>query len=359
LIPIIYIKYSEGQKQKLITGERTMSPANLERRRYPRFPIDFPVEYWRINISKSRPGRTGDISEGGVLVYLPEKIEVGQNIGLRILFVPELASKSIEAIGQVTWNDSHFGKKDYYHRIGLKFLDISAENMEEFMNSLNAQINLGDRSELNIPPTPSPPLEILEINRSEMPPRVTEPSQEVKWEILQQQKEGIYSESDDVNEEDATKFPQELIHDFHESYTDEQRQNLYEKILDMGVPEKQRLATFANREARNLLIRDPNKMISLKVLKNAKVNESEILHYARRRDLSPDILAAIAQDQKWKKNYPIKFALASNPKTPFSVSISFVSQLYERDLKLLSRDKNVSPVLQRRAQEILQKINKK
>ena len=336
-----------------------MNPDNFERRRYPRFPIDFPVEYWRIDISKSRPGRTGDISEGGVLLYLPEKIAVGQNIGVKILIGPELESKFIEALGQVTWNDSHFGKKDFYHRIGLKFLDISAEKMEELINSLITQVNLGDPSELNIPPTLSSPFEILEMNGREKPPRVAEPSQEGKWEVFQQREEETCPESDDVKEEEATKLPQELIHDFQESYTDEQRQNLYEKILAMGVPEKQRLAALANREARSLLIRDPNKMISLNVLKNAKINESEILHYARRRDLSPDILSAIAQDQKWKKNYPMKFALASNPKTPFSVSVSFVSQLYERELKLLSRDKNVPSVLRRRAQEILQKMNAK
>ena len=343
----------------MMTEERTMDPVNLERRKYRRFPIDFPVEYWRINISKSRLGQTGDISEGGVLLYLPEKIEVGQNIGVKILIGPELESTSIEALGQVAWNDSHFGKKNFYHRIGLKFLDISAENMEGLINSLNAQINLGDPSELNIPLPPSPPFEILEMNRSEKPPRGAEPSQEGKWEVLQQGEEVSCSESDDVNEEIANKFSLELIHDFQENYTEEQRQNLYEKILDMGVPEKQRLAALANREARNLLIRDPNKMISLNVLKNAKINESEIIHYARRRDLSPDILSAIAQDQKWKKNYPIKFALASNPKTPFSVSISFLSHFYERDLKLLSRDKNVSFVLRRRAQEILDERNKK
>jgi hypothetical protein len=150
-----------------------------------------------------------------------------------------------------------------------------------------------------------------------------------------------------------------LIHDFQEDYSDEQRQNLYHKILDMGIPERQRLAILGNREARSLLIRDPNKMIALSVLKNAKVNESEVLQYAQRRDLAQDIILAIAQDLKWRKNYPIKFALVSNPKIPLSVSISLVSHLYERDLKSLSRDNNVSSVLRRMAQQILHKRNEK
>lgn len=168
-----------------------------------------------------------------------------------------------------------------------------------------------------------------------------------------------FSAAADGEAEDASKLAPELICDFQKDYSDEQRQNLYREILDMNIPERQRLAILGNREARNLLIRDPNRLIALNVLKNAKVNESEILQYAQRRDLAQDIILAIAQDQKWRKNYPIKFALVCNPKTPLSVSISFVSHLYERDLKLLARDKNVSSVLRSRAEEILHKRNEK
>ncbi len=181
--------------------------------------------------------------------------------------------------------------------------------------------------------------------------------QDEKWEPILQREDEPFSDTGDLKEEVAIDLPHELIYDFQENYTEEQRQNLYRKILNMGIPEKQRLTILANRETRNLLIRDPNKMIGLSVLKNAKIDESEILRYAQRRDLSPDILSAIAQHQKWRKNYLIKFALVCNPKTPLSVSVSYLSHLYEKDLKSLSHDKNVSSVLRRRAQEIL--LNKK
>ena len=336
-----------------------MNPVNLERRKHPRFSIDLPAEYWPVNISKSRLGRTGDISEGGVLLYLPEKIAIGQNIGVKIFIDTGFESKTIEAIGKAVWYDSHFGKKDYYHRSGVKFVDISAENIDELKNILNAQMNSGASSELNIPLGLLPPFGIPVMDSEGGQPIADEPSQEEKWKPLYQREKETFSAAADGKEEDATKLPPELIYDFQEDYNDEQRQNLYHKILDMGIPERQRLAILANREARNLLIRDPNKMVSLNVLKNAKVNESEVLQYAQRRDLAQDIILAIAQDQKWRKNYPIKFALVSNPKTPLSVSITFVSHLHERDLKLLSRDKNVSSILRRRAEEILDKRNEK
>lgn len=152
-----------------------------------------------------------------------------------------------------------------------------------------------------------------------------------------------------VNNEDAAKFPSELIIDFQENYTDEQRQNLYQKILRMSTPEKVRLAILGNREARNLLIRDPVKMISMAVLRNPKVNENEILKYAQQKNISQDVILAIAKNQKWMKSYQIKLAVVSNPKTPLSLAINFLAHLHEKDLKLLSRDKNVSPILGRAA----------
>ncbi len=150
----------------------------------------------------------------------------------------------------------------------------------------------------------------------------------------------------------AADFPSELIFEFQENYTDEQRQNLYQKILKMTTPEKVRLAVLGNREARNLLIRDPMKMIALAVLRNPKIHDMEVEKYAQMKNISEDVILAIAKNQRWIKNYSIKLAVVSNPKTPLSASINFISHLYEKDLKALERDKNVSPVLSRTAHQV-------
>jgi hypothetical protein len=266
-----------------------MGPINMERRKHPRFLVDLAVKYWRINIPQSGPGRTGDISEGGVLLYLPEKIAAGQNIGVKIFIPTPFESQSIEAIGEAAWSDSQFWKKDFYHRAGLKFVDISAENSEELKNFLKAQMNLGVPAEVNIPPELWSPLKMLEMDE-EKPPTVGEPTQEEGWRSLQQRKKETFSAKAGSREDDETKLSPELLYDFQEDYSDEQRQNLCRKILDMGIPERQRLAILANRETRSLLIRDPNKMVSLNVLKNAKVNESEVLQSVVSQGLFRDLV---------------------------------------------------------------------
>jgi c-di-GMP-binding flagellar brake protein YcgR len=104
--------------------------AHFEGRRHPRFSVICPLEYWQINTSKNLSGRTADVSEGGLLLCIPDTVEVGQKLRLKLFIGDLLALKSIEAIGEVVWKDLHFGEKDEY-RMGVKFIEISPGDMEE------------------------------------------------------------------------------------------------------------------------------------------------------------------------------------------------------------------------------------
>jgi hypothetical protein len=172
------------------------------------------------------------------------------------------------------------------------------------------------------------------------------------WQSLQARGADPFLDNLEAKEEDVRNAFPEMVDDSQETYTDEQRQSLHEKINGMSAPEKLRLAIFANREVRSMLIHDPKKIISLAVLKNARMNESEVLQYAQRKDLSEEVISTIAKEQKWRRHYPIKFAVVANPKTPIPAALNLLPQLHERDLKALSRDKNVAPILRRRAHEL-------
>lgn len=124
--------------------------ANFERRRHPRFVVDLPIEYWKIRHFKSCPSRCTNVSEGGLLVLLSEQLEIGQNLRLN-LFVdagPDLIST--EAIVEVVWKDIHVGEDGEY-RTGVRFLDISAENMDQLKSFLVSFANLESCSEIKIP----------------------------------------------------------------------------------------------------------------------------------------------------------------------------------------------------------------
>lgn len=159
----------------------------------------------------------------------------------------------------------------------------------------------------------------------------------------------------EVKEEDAANFSPDLIYDWQEQLTDEQRQNLYQKIIKMSIPQKIRLAMVGNREARNILILDHNKAVVMAVLRSPKITENDVFTFAQQRNLSEEVYKYIARNKYWIKNYALKLALVNNPKTPLAIALRFLDHLQERDLKNLSRSKNVSNVLAKAAGQLLLK----
>ena len=135
----------------MASGEARFGTVNFEKRMHPRFSIDLPVEYWKIDGREIRPGHTGNISEGGLLLYLPEQTEIGQNLKLRLYIDSGLDFISIEALAEVVWKDFRGGEKGEY-RSGVKFMDISLKNMGNLKNFLNSLMDLKSSSPLDIPP---------------------------------------------------------------------------------------------------------------------------------------------------------------------------------------------------------------
>jgi hypothetical protein len=107
-----------------------------EKRKYPRFNVDLPAKYSRTSLF-FKFGRVINASEGGLLVYLPEEMGVGQRLALK-LFFPSLSEfNTLETFVQVVWKDIHL-RKDWTwdYRTGVKFVNIPQEHMAELKNFL-------------------------------------------------------------------------------------------------------------------------------------------------------------------------------------------------------------------------------
>ena len=111
---------------------------NLERRKYPRFSIDLPIEYHFITSSESFTGRAFNANEGGVLVYLSQPVEIGQCLKMKLFFASGSDLRSIEVVGEVVWMDIHLGEDWGDYRCGVKFLDISSEDINKLKNFLKS-----------------------------------------------------------------------------------------------------------------------------------------------------------------------------------------------------------------------------
>ena len=118
-----------------------------------------------------------------------------------------------------------------------------------------------------------------------------------------------------------------------------------QRLSKLNVPQKVQRATKGSREERAILIRNPNKMIAMAVLSSPKLTVSEIEGFARAGNVGEDCLRVIAMTRAWMKNYNVVAALTRNPKTPVALSMNLLSRLTEKDLRMLSTDRNVPDVL--------------
>ena len=113
---------------------------NFERRQYPRYSIDLPMKYTRADASTGHIGRTGNISEGGLLVSLPEKVEVGERLEVQLFFASlSETMQSINLLAEVVWTDFEPGEMTTSHRSGLRLIDVDPADMtklREFLKSL-------------------------------------------------------------------------------------------------------------------------------------------------------------------------------------------------------------------------------
>ena len=159
--------------------------------------------------------------------------------------------------------------------------------------------------------------------------------------------EEIYEETDEQREAIVRKILGELSTD-EEEITGE-RISMINRILRMGMKDRVKLAMKGDREARNILIRDPNRIVSQAVVNNPRITEQEIEKIAAMRAVPEDVLRLIAINRNWTRKYSIIHTLARNPRTPLSNTMSILTRLQMRDLIALSKNRNVSDNVRRQA----------
>ena len=75
-------------------------------------------------------------------------------------------------------------------------------------------------------------------------------------------------------------------------------ESLYGQIMKMSVSEKVKLAMVGNREARNILIKDTNRIILSAVINSPKLSEDDVLMYASNRSLADEVIKLICHEKR-------------------------------------------------------------
>jgi hypothetical protein len=126
---------------------------------------------------------------------------------------------------------------------------------------------------------------------------------------------------------------------------DEREDSTLQRLASMTVAQRISRAMKGTREERAILIRDPNRIVTSAVLSSPKMTDTEIAGIARMANVSEDVLRTIAANRAWLKNYTVALGLVKNAKTPVALSMNLLARLNDRDLRMISTDRNVPDVL--------------
>ncbi|HEY0429544.1 MAG TPA: hypothetical protein VGC76_17320 [Pyrinomonadaceae bacterium] len=163
--------------------------------------------------------------------------------------------------------------------------------------------------------------------------------------------EELYEESEEQRQANVNKVLSELK---LEDEVSSERLSMINRVMRMGIKDRVKLAMKGDREARNILIRDANRMVSQAVIQNPRITENEVEKIAAMRTVPEDVLRQIANNRNWARNYSIVHTLARNPRTPIANVLTILTRLQLRDLAAISKNRNVSDAVRRQAVRLAQ-----
>jgi hypothetical protein len=98
-------------------------PESADKRHHRRRLLNLPIEYSSADKNIGRGGFTLNVSEEGLSVDLPEKLEVGRNLELTL----HGAHGSIKMVAKVIWT-SPPARRGETHRSGMSITKLSLVN---------------------------------------------------------------------------------------------------------------------------------------------------------------------------------------------------------------------------------------
>jgi len=113
-------------------------PALTEKREHPRIPLRLPTEYFPTGAVNARLCYTINICENGVLLCLPEKVNVGDRLRVEIYYYFEYDLATFEALGKVVWV-KRLEDSEVEYRCALEFIELApadSENLKRFLSKI-------------------------------------------------------------------------------------------------------------------------------------------------------------------------------------------------------------------------------
>jgi hypothetical protein len=120
-----------------------MSSGRGEKRKYPRFLIDLPVEYQEAETSHARGGIVINASEGGFLIESVKDIPIGTKLNIAVFFPKWFELADFRLVAETLWKEPLWKDDWTGYRYGLNIIQILDEDQTKLKLLLGGQFNLG------------------------------------------------------------------------------------------------------------------------------------------------------------------------------------------------------------------------
>lgn len=129
-------KKTKGKKEKAASTRNRKGKSGAEQRKHPRLFVELPLDYSRKGKKTDFGGIVKNASEGGILVYLPEKIDVGELLKIDIYFAKGLELQTVQGLAKIVWADLAAKETWREHRYGLEFHAMPKRTIQKLKNLL-------------------------------------------------------------------------------------------------------------------------------------------------------------------------------------------------------------------------------
>jgi hypothetical protein len=123
--------------------------------------------------------------------------------------------------------------------------------------------------------------------------------------------------------------------------------------MGLSVPEKVELAGKGNKEVREFLSKDPNRMVARSVMSSPRLTEADVAFYAASAQTNEEILRMIGENREYVSNSTILLSLVSNPRTPAPVALRHLVRLKGNELGVIVRNRSISALVRQEAKRLL------
>ena len=108
------------------------------RRQYPRFFLDLPLEYQVMDIPHAHGGLVLNLSERGLLIQSLKDISIGTNLNIAVLFPKGFELANFEVLAEVVWKDIYWKDSWEGYQYGVKFIRIREEDHRKLTELLSS-----------------------------------------------------------------------------------------------------------------------------------------------------------------------------------------------------------------------------